>query len=411
MIPTYKNKKFIDEINFFDKIVLLRVDFNVPILNGHITSTKRIIASLKTIKKITNDGGRLVILSHLGRIKTKDDLEKKSLRLVAEKLEQISGLDIKFIPYNRGQEVENAIQKLENGQILLLENTRFQDLNNKAESKNDPELGKYWASLGDIFINDAFGTLHRAHASNVGIATYIQESGIGYLVKEELDSLSKLIFAPKKPFYAIIGGAKISDKIGIISTLLEKADKVLIGGGMGYTFKKALGYKIGLSICEDDKLKLALDLMQKYPDKLVLPLDAALAPEFKDVEPIYNEENPLEIPDHLEGMDIGPLTIKLFEDQLKDAKTVLWNGTLGVAEFKNFANGTREVAKIIAKIPNCYSVIGGGDSVAAIEAENLTKSFSHISTGGGASISFIEKGDLIGLGPIQEKDDNKPKTL
>ncbi|MXR22750.1 phosphoglycerate kinase [Mesomycoplasma flocculare] len=405
MIPTYKNKKFIDEINFFDKIVLLRVDFNVPILNGHITSTKRIVASLKTIKKITNDGGRLVILSHLGRIKTKDDLEKKSLRLVAEKLEQISGLDIKFIPYNRGQEVENAIQKLENGQILLLENTRFQDLNNKAESKNDPELGKYWASLGDIFINDAFGTLHRAHASNVGIATYIQESGIGYLVKEELDSLSKLIFAPKKPFYAIIGGAKISDKIGIISTLLEKADKVLIGGGMGYTFKKALGYKIGLSICEDDKLKLALDLMQKYPDKLVLPLDAALAPEFKDVEPIYNEENPLEIPDHLEGMDIGPLTIKLFEDQLKDAKTVLWNGTLGVAEFKNFANGTREVAKIIAKIPNCYSVIGGGDSVAAIEAENLTKSFSHISTGGGASISFIEKGDLIGLGPIQEKDD------
>lgn len=404
MIPVYKSKKFIDEIDFLNKKVILRVDFNVPIIDGEITSTKRIVASLKTIEKIVNDGGKLIILSHLGRIKSESDLEKKSLRLVGKKLAEILGKDVKFIAKNRGEEVENAIEELQNGEIILLENTRFQDLNNKAESKNDPELGQYWASLADVFINDAFGTLHRAHASNVGIATYIKESAIGYLVKEELDALSKLIFEPEKPFYAIIGGAKISDKIGIISALLEKADKVLIGGGMGYTFKKALGFKIGLSICEDDKLDLARELLEKYPDKLVLAVDAALAAEFADVSPIYNDENPLEIPDHLEGMDIGPLTIKLFESQLKDAKTVLWNGTLGVAEFKNFAKGTREIAKIIAKLENCYSVIGGGDSVAAIEAENLVNSFSHISTGGGASISFIEKGDLIGLGPIQEKE-------
>lgn len=211
---------------------------------------------------------------------------------------------MKFVGQNRGKEVEEAIDQLENGQILVLENTRFQDLENKAESKNNPELGKYWASLGDVFINDAFGTLHRAHASNVGIATHIKESAIGYLVKEELDALSKIVFEPEKPFYAIIGGAKISDKIGIISTLLEKADKVLIGGGMGYTFKKALGYKIGKSIVEEDKIDLALSLIKKYTDKLILPLDAALSETFEDVAPVYNEKNPLEIPDHLEGLDI-----------------------------------------------------------------------------------------------------------
>ncbi|MDO6856731.1 phosphoglycerate kinase [Mesomycoplasma ovipneumoniae] len=403
MIPTYKTKKFIDEIKFFNKKVLLRVDFNVPILEGKITSTKRITASLKTIEKIVTDGGKLIILSHLGRVKTPEDLKKKSLRIVAEELAKISRREVKFVAQNRGKEVEEAIDQLENGQILVLENTRFQDLENKAESKNNPELGKYWASLGDVFINDAFGTLHRAHASNVGIATHIKESAIGYLVKEELDALSKIVFEPQKPFYAIIGGAKISDKIGIISTLLEKADKVLIGGGMGYTFKKALGYKIGKSIVEEDKIDLALSLIKKYNDKLILPLDAALSETFEDVAPVYNEKNPLEIPDDLEGLDIGPMTIKLFESHLKDAKTILWNGTLGVAEFSNFATGTREIAKVISKLENCYSVIGGGDSVAAIEAEKLGDAFSHVSTGGGASISFIEKGDLIGLGPIQEK--------
>ncbi|MHA0297846.1 phosphoglycerate kinase [Mesomycoplasma ovipneumoniae] len=403
MIPTYKTKKFIDEIKFFNKKVLLRVDFNVPILEGKITSTKRITASLKTIEKIVTDGGKLIILSHLGRVKTPEDLKKKSLRIVAEELAKISRREVKFVAQNRGKEVEEAIDQLENGQILVLENTRFQDLENKAESKNNPELGKYWASLGDVFINDAFGTLHRSHASNVGIATHIKESAIGYLVKEELDALSKIVFEPEKPFYAIIGGAKISDKIGIISTLLEKADKVLIGGGMGYTFKKALGYKIGKSIVEEDKIELALSLVKKYNDKLILPLDAALSDKFEDVAPVYNEKNPLEIPDDLEGLDIGPMTIKLFESHLKDAKTILWNGTLGVAEFSNFAIGTREIAKVISKLENCYSVIGGGDSVAAIEAEKLGDAFSHVSTGGGASISFIEKGDLIGLGPIQEK--------
>ncbi|MBG0730864.1 phosphoglycerate kinase [Mycoplasma sp. 'Moose RK'] len=403
MPANYLNKKFIDQIDFFGKKVILRVDFNVPIANGKITSTKRILASLKTINKIVDDGGKLVILSHLGRVKSEADLEKKSLKLVAEELAKILEKKVGFVPQNQGDEVERAVENLQNGEILVLENTRFQDLNNKAESKNNPELGKYWASLGDVFVNDAFGTLHRAHASNVGIANYIGESAIGYLVKEELDALSKLIFEPQKPFFAIIGGAKISDKIGIISSLLEKADKVFIAGGMAYTFKKALGYKIGLSICEDDKLDLARKLMEKYQKKIFLPIDSACAAEFADVEPIFNTENPLEIPDHLEGMDIGPLTIKLFKEELQGAKTILWNGTLGVAEFKNFSKGTCEIAKIIGEIKNCYSAIGGGDSVAAIEAENLGNSFSHISTGGGASISFIESGDLIGLHPIQEK--------
>ncbi|WP_434336723.1 phosphoglycerate kinase [Mesomycoplasma conjunctivae] len=400
----YKNKKFIDEISFLDKKVIMRVDYNVPIKDGKITSTKRIDATIKTIKKIINDGGKLILLSHLGRIKSADDLPKKSLKIVAQKLQETLGQPVIFINKTRGQEVEEAVAKLEKGQILMLENTRFEDLNNKAESKNNPELGKYWASLADVFINEAFGTLHREHASNAGIAQNISESAIGYLVKYELDALAKVVDAPKRPFVAIIGGAKISDKIGVLSSLLEKADKVLIGGGMSYTFKKALGYEIGISICEEDKLDLAQGLLEKYRDKIILSIDAACAREFADVEPIYFKDNPLEIAKDAEGMDIGPLTIRLFKNHLQGAKTILWNGTLGVAEFKNFSIGTNQIARIIASIPNCYSVIGGGDSVAAIEAQGIQKYFSHISTGGGASITFIEKGDLIGLQYIQDKN-------
>lgn len=400
---SFANKKTIEDINFLNKKVLMRVDYNVPIQDGKITSTKRIDATINSINKVINQGGKLILFSHLGRIKSQEDLAKKSLRIVAEKLEQTLGKKVIFVPHTKGPEVEKAIENMKNGEIILLENTRFEDLNNKAESKNSEELGKYWASLGDVFINEAFGTMHREHASNVGIATHISESALGYLVLEELKALSKVVESPESPFMAIVGGAKVSDKIGVLESLLQKADKVLIGGGMSYTFRKALGFEIGQSIVEDDKLELARNLMDKYRDKIVLPIDVACSYEFEDTKPVYFHDNPLEIHKDAMGMDLGPLSIRLFERQLQGAKTVLWNGTLGVAEFSNFRTGTLSVAKIIAKLPNCYSVIGGGDSVAAVESQGLQSFFSHISTGGGASITFIEKADLVGLHPIQNK--------
>lgn len=400
---SFANKKTIEDINFLNKKVLMRVDYNVPIQDGKITSTKRIDATINSINKVINQGGKLILFSHLGRIKSQEDLAKKSLRIVAEKLEQTLGKKVTFVPHTKGTEVEKAIENMKNGEIILLENTRFEDLNNKAESKNSEELGKYWASLGDVFINEAFGTMHREHASNVGIATHISESALGYLVLEELKALSKVVESPESPFMAIVGGAKVSDKIGVLESLLQKADKVLIGGGMSYTFRKSLGFEIGQSIVEDDKLELARNLMDKYRDKIVLPIDVACSYEFEDTKPVYFHDNPLEIHKDAMGMDLGPLSIRLFERQLQGAKTVLWNGTLGVAEFSNFRTGTLSVAKIIAKLPNCYSVIGGGDSVAAVESQGLQSFFSHISTGGGASITFIEKADLVGLHPIQNK--------
>lgn len=400
---SFANKKTIDDINFLNKKVLMRVDYNVPIQDGQITSTKRIDATINSINKVINQGGKLILLSHLGRIKSEEDLAKKSLRIVAEKLEQTLGKKVTFVPHTKGVEVEKAIKNMQNGEIILLENTRFEDLNNKAESKNSEELGKYWASLGDVFINEAFGTMHRSHASNVGIATYIGESALGYLVLEELKALSKVVESPESPFMAIVGGAKVSDKIGVLESLLQKADKVLIGGGMSYTFRKALGFEIGQSIVEDDKLELARDLINKYKEKIVLPIDVACSYEFEDTKPVYFHNDPLNLDKKAMGMDLGPLSIRLFERQLQGAKTVLWNGTLGVAEFSNFRTGTLSVAKIIAKLPNCYSVIGGGDSVAAVENQGLQSFFSHISTGGGASIAFIETADLVGLHPIQNK--------
>ncbi|WP_215774610.1 phosphoglycerate kinase [Mesomycoplasma hyorhinis] len=402
-MQSFLNKKSIDDLDLKDKKVLVRVDYNVPIQNGQITSTKRIKSTLPTIRKIIEEGGKTILFSHLGRVKSEKDLTKKSLRIVAEELANELGQEIIFVPVTRGEELEQAVESLQAGEVLLVENTRFEDLNNKAESKNVPELGKYWASLGDVFINDAFGTLHREHASNVGIAQHIQESAIGYLVENELKALTKLIDNPKRPFVAIVGGAKISDKIGIISSLLEKADKVLIAGGMSYTFKKALGFEIGISIVEDDKIELANELLEKYWDKIILPIDNAMAYEFKDTQRLYNTRFPLQILKDAEGLDIGPWTLRLFRNELKGAHTVLWNGTLGVAEFSNFKWGTEAVAKEISKLENAYTVIGGGDSVAAVEANNLQDNFSHISTGGGASITFIEKADLVGLHPIQEK--------
>ncbi|MGZ9432110.1 phosphoglycerate kinase [Mycoplasma sp. 480] len=396
-------KKTIDDLQLKGKKVLIRVDFNVPIKDGKITSTKRIVASLPTIKKVISEGGKAIVFSHLGRIKEEADKAKKSLQPVAIELSKQLNQEVLFISETKGKKLEDAIKKLKDGQILLFENTRFEDLNDKAESKNNPELGKYWASLGDVFINDAFGTAHRAHASNVGIASNIKESAMGYLLEKEVKALSKIVTNPEKPFVAIIGGAKISDKIGVVSSLLEKADKVIIGGGMAYTFNKALGFNIGTSLVEEDKIELAKEYLNKYKNKIILPVDHAMGKSFEDQPRILNDSNPLQILDNTMGLDIDKYSIELFKKELEGAKTVLWNGPMGVTEFSNFKYGTEEVAKAISKLNDAYSVIGGGDSVAAVEKLGFEQAFSHISTGGGASIEFLEGKELPGIKAIQNK--------
>ncbi|WGI36551.1 phosphoglycerate kinase [Mesomycoplasma lagogenitalium] len=397
------SKKTIDDLQLKGKKVLIRVDFNVPIKDGKITSVKRIVSSLPTINKVLEEGGKAIVFSHLGRVKEEADKTKKSLKPVVYELANQLGRNIIYVDQTRGAKLEHAIEKMQDGEILVFENTRFEDLNNKAESKNDPELGKYWASLGDVFINDAFGTAHRAHASNVGIASNIAESAMGYLLEKEVKALSKIVHNPIKPFVAIIGGAKISDKIGVVSSLLEKADKVIIGGGMAYTFNKALGFNIGNSLVEEDKIELAKEYLEKYKDKIILPVDHASATSFEDQERILNPSHPLQIPENTMGLDIDQYSIELFKSELEGAKTVLWNGPMGVTEFSNFKYGTEAVAKEISKLEDAYSVIGGGDSVAAVENLGFEDAFSHISTGGGASIEFLEGKELPGIKAIQDK--------
>lgn len=397
------SKKTIEDVNLKGKKVLIRVDFNVPIKDGKITSTKRIVSSLPTIKKVIAEGGKAIVFSHLGRIKEEADKVKKSLRIVAQELSSQLNKPVIFIDQTRGEKLENAIKNMKEGDLLVFENTRFEDLNDKAESKNNPELGKYWASLGDVFINDAFGTAHRSHASNVGIASNIAESAMGYLLAKETKALSQVLNNPQKPFVAIIGGAKISDKIAVVSSLLEKADKVIIGGGMAYTFNKALGFNIGTSLVEEDKIQLAKEYLAKYKDKIILPVDHASAKDFSDQPRILNNLQPLQILDGTMGLDIDKYSVSLFEKELKNAKTVLWNGPMGVTEFENFKYGTEAVAKAISELKDAYTVIGGGDSVAAVEKLGFESSFSHISTGGGASIEFLEGKVLPGIESIQNK--------
>jgi phosphoglycerate kinase len=359
-------KKTIKDVQIKDKTVLVRVDFNVPIKDGVITDDNRIKAAMPTIKYLMENDAKIVLFSHLSRIKEEADKAKKSLAPVAKRLEEVAGKPVKFVPATRGEELEAAIKALKPGEILLFENTRFEDVVNgevvKYESKNNPELGAYWASLGDVFVNDAFGTAHRAHASNVGIAKNIKESCVGFLVQKELEMLAKGIDQPEHPFVAIIGGAKVSDKIGVIDNLLKKADKIIIGGGMAYTFFKAQGHKIGKSLCEEDKIDLAKEYLAKGSDKIVLPVDSACAPEFKDVKATFAGED---LPDDLMGLDIGPKSIELFQNTLKGAKTVAWNGPMGVFEMENFKVGTVGVCEAIANLDDAFTLIGGGDSAAA----------------------------------------------
>lgn len=395
------NKKTLKDLDFKNKKVIVRFDFNVPLENNKITDDTRIKASIETIKYLQNQDAKIIMLSHLGRIKSEADKAKNTLAPVAKRLSEILKENVIFINETRGTNLETAINNLKNKELLLIENTRFEDLNGNKESTNNPELGKYWAHLGDVFVNDAFGTAHRAHASNVSIATNIKNSCVGLLIEKELTMLNKITVNPEHPFIAVLGGAKVSDKIDVIKQLLTKADKVLVGGGMAYTFMKALNYKIGDSLLEKDKIDIAKEIIELGKEKLILPIDFVIAPEFKDIKgKITTNEN---IDDGYEGMDIGPKTIKLFENTLINAKTVFWNGPLGVFEMSNFVNGTKNICKTISQLKGAFTLIGGGDSAAAAVKFGYENKFSHISTGGGASLEYLEGKDLPGINAIENK--------
>lgn len=395
------NKKTVKDVELNGKKVLVRVDFNVPMKDGKITNDNRIVAALPTIKYILENGGRAILFSHLGKIKSEEDKASKSLRPAAERLAELLGQDVKFIPETRGAELEAAIAELKDGEVLMFENTRFEDLDGKKESKNDPELGKYWASLGDIFVNDAFGTAHRAHASNVGISANL-EAVAGFLLEKEIEFIGGAVDAPQRPMVAILGGAKVSDKIGVIENLLDKADKVLVGGGMMFTFLKAQGKNIGKSLCEEDKLELEKALLEKGGDKLVLPIDTVAAKEFSnDTE--FRVVSVDALADDEMGLDVGPATVELFSNVLKDAKTVVWNGPMGVFEMSNFAKGTIGVCEAIANLEGAITIIGGGDSAAAAMQLGYADKFSHISTGGGASLEYLEGKELPGVASLSDK--------
>ena len=398
-------KKTLKDLDVKGKKVLVRVDFNVPIKDGVITNDNRITAALPTLKYILENGGKVIAFSHLGKVKEEADKASKTLAPVAKRLEELLGKPVKFVPETRGAALEKAVAELKDGEILMFENTRFEDLDGKKESKNDPELGKYWASLGDVFVNDAFGTAHRAHASNVGIASNIKDSAVGFLVEKEIKFIGGAVDNPERPLVAILGGAKVSDKIGVIENLLDKADKVIIGGGMMFTFLKAEGKNTGSSLLEADKVELAASLIKKAKEKnveLLLPIDTVVAKEFKnDTE--FKTVSVDDIEDGWMGLDIGEASIKLFSDALVGAKTVVWNGPMGVFEMENFAKGTIGVCKAIAELSGAKTIIGGGDSAAAAIQLGFADKFSHISTGGGASLEYLEGKVLPGVDAISEK--------
>ncbi|MBM7708385.1 phosphoglycerate kinase [Enterococcus lemanii] len=394
-------KKTVKDIELRDKKVLVRVDFNVPLKDGVITDDTRIKAALPTINYVLENGGKAILFSHLGRVKTEEDKAGKSLAPVAKRLGELLGKEVTFVPETRGAALEEAIAAMQDGDVVVFENTRFEDIDGKKESKNDADLGKYWASLGDAFVNDAFGTAHRAHASNVGIASTGIPTVAGFLMEKEIKFIGEAVEEPKRPMVAILGGAKVSDKIGVIENLIPKADKILIGGGMTYTFYKAKGMEIGNSLVEEDKVELAKSLIEKAGDKLVLPVDSVCAASFSNDVP--TEIHTGDVPIGQMGLDIGPDSVALFADILKDAKTVVWNGPMGVFEMSNFAKGTIGVCEAIANLKDATTIIGGGDSAAAAEQLGFADKFTHISTGGGASLELLEGKVLPGLAAINDK--------
>ncbi len=392
-------KKTIRDYDLKDKKVIIRCDFNVPIKDGQIIDDNRIIMSLDTINYAINHGAKVILMSHLGRIKEEEDKVKNSLRLVSIRLSELLNRNVLFVPYTRGKALEDAINSLNSGDVLLMENTRFEDVPGKKESGNDIELGKYWASLGDIFINDAFGTAHRSHASNVGIATYLQ-SGLGFLVENEVNNLS-ILNNPEHPFVVILGGSKVSDKIGVIENLVTKADKIIIGGGMAYTFLNAKGYDIGKSILDNENIEFCKNILEKYSDKIVLPIDNVVVKEFSNDVPNRTIKINEFLSDDI-GMDIGMETVSLFSTVLENAKVIFWNGPLGVYELSKYSVGTQKVLEKIVKL-NAKTVLGGGDIVAAASKLGYKDKVTHASTGGGVTLEFMEGKELPGVVSIMDK--------
>ncbi len=394
------NKKSVDQLNVKGKRVLVRCDFNVPLKEGKITDENRIVAALPTIKKLIEGGGKVILCSHLGKPKGPD--ANATLLPVAKRLSEHLGKDVVFAADDTvvGENARAAVANMNDGDVVLLENTRFR----KEESKNEEAFSKDLASIADVYVNDAFGSSHRAHCSTVGVTAFIQESAVGYLMEKEIEFLGNAVNNPTRPFVAILGGAKVSDKIAVINNLLEKVDTLIIGGGMAYTFLKAQGYEVGTSLLEADKLQYALDMIAKAKEKgvnFLLPIDTVVVKEFKnDTE--FKTVPSTEIPADWMGVDIGEKTRELFSGALKDAKTVVWNGPMGVFEFENFAKGTIAVAKALAEI-DATTIIGGGDSAAAVNQLGFGDKMTHISTGGGASLEFLEGKELPGVVAVNDK--------
>ena len=394
-------KKTIKDYNLKGKKVIIRCDFNVPIKDGIIKDDSRIRKSLKTIRYARKEGAKVILLSHLGRVKTESDKSKYTLEPVALKLSELLRKKVKFINKTRGKEVEEAIKDMKEKDVILLENTRFEDVNGKKESNNNYLLGKYWANLGDVFINDAFGTIHRNHASNLGIAKKIKHSGIGFLVEKELTVLSKLKDDPKRPYTIILGGSKVSDKINLIKKLAEEADYLLIGGAMAFTFLKAAGFNVGSSLCEKDQIPFCIKLLEKYPDKIILPIDIVTALEIK--EKAKTKTRFLgEIEEDEIGLDIGKKSLEVFKQYINDSKTIFWNGPMGYFELNKFSKGTKELGKIISS-SKAYKVVGGGDTARAVNEMGYTREMDYVSTGGGASLTYLEGLKMKALGVIDEK--------
>ena len=389
--------KTIKDINIDNKKVIIRVDFNVPIKEGKIVDDTRIVGALKTIKYCIDRNCKVILLSHLGRVKEEADLAKNDLSPVAKRLAELLEQDVLFCEKTRGEELEEIVASMIGKDVLLVQNTRYEDLDGKKESKNAPELGAYWASLGDVFINDAFGTIHRAHASNVGIASNI-ESAVGFLIEKEMNALS-VLENPEHPFVVILGGAKVADKIGVIENLVTKADKILIGGGMAFTFLKAKGYEIGKSLLDEENIEFCKNILAQYEDKIVLPVDFAVTNEFTNDEE-YRVKVATDLATDEMGLDIGPETLELYESILNDAAIVIWNGPLGVYEFEKYKKHTNDLLDYIVT-NNIKAILGGGDIVAAATTAGYKEKVYHASTGGRATLEYLEGKTLPGLEAIK----------
>lgn len=392
----------LENINLRSKKVIIRCDFNVPIKKGKILNDNRIIESLPTINLVKEKGAKIILMSHLGRVEKEEDKKELSLEPIYKRLVEYYGNDITFVNETRGIKLENAINNLKDGQIVLMENTRFEDINGKKESKNDEELGLYWSSLADFYINDAFGTIHRCHASNVGIASHLP-STFGLLVNKELKIMRNAIENPKRPLVVIMGGAKVSDKITVLENLIKKADYILIGGGMAYTFLKAQGYSVGSSLVDLDKINYCTDVLKKT-NKIILPVDSLVAKDINEDAKVIIKNNS-EFSENDIGLDIGPKTIELFKKYLSSAGTIIWNGPVGYFEIPVFSRGTKELAEYISNL-NAISIVGGGDTASALISMGYKEKFAHISTGGGASLELLEGKDLPGIKVIEEQNEN-----